>query len=521
MHLDSSDTNSKSGLCWKNKIPLSGYLQQINHNMKKLLIAIIILGITFTYKVEKTFASFQQSVNSYSFTGTEKFNSDMRFGQLPADNFDNMLMNVQVNETGSSRYFDVFLAVCNNSDYSNCTNYNSYFPTSSYGDKDFWNFPTGTQYFDFNSIGFWYTTSTTTPVTPTWNGNQYVRLLAYGAGGSNNWFYGISSLSAPPTDTNNTPAFPYIQLSTVSAPLEFNYTRIIDTIPLNDAVIATSSPTTIGATIYILNSDYVDGMYLQMGFDNNTLSNGIGGSALDAWNTAFEDIEIPITSSGYSTISTTTTFTNTGLTYGSYKVIVPNSTPIVGFLFSDQTLALKTNQFTVVQKTALDLAMGSTTTALISALTTGTTTLNYLQACDFNLHFSLAECLMGLVIPSNQVMQSNFVQIRDGFLSSFPLGYVTRFVTILSGTATSSLPTISYTGSSTNPVLGAIGNIHFDPFGSLNDSANILHSAVSDTSGENVWEIMEIAVKIVIYLALTFMIIHDLTGLSKAHKRKH
>lgn len=289
-------------------------------------------------------------------------------------------------------------------------------------------------------------------------------------------------------------------------------TRFISVVPVNGTTTATT--TVFGASVYINESDYVEDMYLHVNFVNNTLQNGIGGSALDAWDSAFGGFDFPIVSAGLSVFSTTTVFTNIGDTYGYYSVHRPNSTWLIGSLLPPVDVIATSTKFTVVSKTGLDIAMSSTSDALISALLTGTTTIPVLS-CNLS-GFDLQNCLISLIIPNSQLLQSDYERLRH----LAPWGYVLRFYDILVGTASSTLPVISYNFASSSP-LSAIGTISFDPFGTVIETGNILNSAVSDQSvSKNVWDIMEYPIRIVIYLMLFFMILHDLTKINKHHKIK-
>jgi len=135
--------------------------------------------------------------------------------------------------------------------------------------------------------------------------------------------------------------------------------------------------------------------------------------------------------------------------------------------------------------------------------------------------FNMGDCVSFLLWPSPTQVDQNILDLKEHFLNIWPLGYVTRFVDILSSEDTTALPSISYTTASSS-MFGVI-DIEFDPFGSLDDvDSPMLYT--SDTSGDaqTIWEIMEYPIFVVVYLMLIFMIIHDVTGISKhaSHKKR-
>lgn len=285
--------------------------------------------------------------------------------------------------------------------------------------------------------------------------------------------------------------------------------RIIVTEPYNEEIVSTT--TQIGATIFISDLDYVDGMYFSYNLINNTLQNGIGGSALDAWNSAFNDFSFDLVP-GLNVISTTTTFELNGQVNASWRVYVPNTTFLIGSFLPDNIFLSTTTEFTVTRKTGLDIAMSSSTSVLISSLITGTTTQSIIR-CN-PVDFDITTCLVSLFIPPQSVLEHDFNQLRDGFLSRWPLGYVTRFITIFSNTASSSLPVLRATvppgipGTGSSLVLDLNGVL--DPF--LNSTIGSF-SNVSASSTQTLYEFTSYYWEIIVYLALGLYILRRILGL--------
>jgi len=301
------------------------------------------------------------------------------------------------------------------------------------------------------------------------------------------------------------------------APPDNTLTRWISVTP--EVATTTATTTTIGAVIYINENDYEEDMYLSMSFTNQTLSL-TGGSALDAFNSASGqglEIHLPLTS-GYNNVSTTTTFLYAGRTDGKYSVESDSfisSLPLFGDFFNPNTLIASTTYFYVGFKSGLDNAVDLGASSVSQYLLTGTTTgANTILNCSNLLSGGITPCVISLFVPNAVTFGDDLLRLRNGFLSVWPLGYVTRFVEIFVTTSTSSLPVISYSTASTS-MFGAI-DINFDPFGSLNDPDNpINYVSDNEEDPQTIWEIMEYPITIVVYLMLLFMIIHDLTGVKK------
>lgn len=305
------------------------------------------------------------------------------------------------------------------------------------------------------------------------------------------------------------------------SPVVNTNTRFISVTP--EYATTTATTTTIGAHVYINEEDYDDDMYLSMSFTNQTLSM-TGGSALDAWNSATGqglEIRIPLVA-GDNDVSTTTTFLMGGQTHGAYSVRNPNfinQFSWVSTFWQPSVLISTTTDFVVGYKTGLDIAVEQGGASVAQYLLTGTTTgANTILNCSNLLSGGLTPCLTSIFVPNAQVLSADMQRFRDGFLSVWPLGYVTRFVEITLTTATSSLPTISYTTASSS-MFGVI-DIDLDPFGSLASADSPMNYTSDSLEGKTIWEIMEQPITIVVYLMLLFMILHDLTGVAKHNSHR-
>jgi hypothetical protein len=122
----------------------------------------------------------------------------------------------------------------------------------------------------------------------------------------------------------------------------------------------------------------------------------------------------------------------------------------------------------------------------------------------------MGDCLTLTFWPGDQALSDDFTIIKE----TPPWGYVFRVIDILNATtSTTTLPTIDYTFASSSPLSADIGDIHFDPFGLIQQSGTLINEMHSDQAGSpNVWSILMPIVQIFVYLVLLTMIIHDLTG---------
>lgn len=297
-------------------------------------------------------------------------------------------------------------------------------------------------------------------------------------------------------------------------------TRFISPLlPTASSTVATSTPVSIGSHVYVKPDDYVAGKtYLRMSFTNYTASL-VTGSALQAWDTAFNNIEIPITASSTDLdISTTTDKFNIylGKTEGNYQIVVKDC-PWYGFgLFcTTDSLVASSTYFYIGQKTGFDIDQEAGNLGIFG-LAPGSdpfvsTTTNAVLDCDIAVSFELDKCLWSFVIPNPYLTK----QVLGNYKSLPILGWPIRFVEIfITTTATTSLPVINYTFAAHNSFVGGV-NIHFNPWQYMFTSGSLVKDAwVADDGSGNIWDIMGPFVKLVVYMTLMFYIIRRLTGLN-------
>jgi hypothetical protein len=312
---------------------------------------------------------------------------------------------------------------------------------------------------------------------------------------------------------------------TPQAPITDTRTRFIEDTPNAGATVSSSSPVTVGAHIYINADDYESGMYLNLAFTSRAVQQ-LGGSVLDAWNSATGNagIQIPITTSGDMTLSTTTHFVYDGSATGVYSIRKPtffSKLWFIGVYFSPDTLISTSTTFIVGQKTSLDYFNEATTTNnLISTFLVGTST--PVISCDNVFSGGLGTCLLSLIIPTSDSLSIAFTDLKNNVLNRVPLGYITRTVTIFTDQSAVSLPALTYKfGSSSPQVLQdytASDPVTFNPFSSTyySSTSPLMTIRSDDGQNKNVWDIIDPFFVWLTIVGVFLAILEDLMGFTMA-----
>ncbi len=292
-------------------------------------------------------------------------------------------------------------------------------------------------------------------------------------------------------------------------------TCFFNMIPANGSTVALAPTTTISFGIIVKPEDFSLGSKVhvrvwssyiqQLACVYCAISDNHGG--LDVLN-----FDVPLLTDGVTNYSTTTTLTS----LGRYKYDLVYSKE--RFLFFGKTFGTKTikeshTTFIYSERNSLDIAHDFQQER-IKALTSGvgTTTISFTNACSpFSSDFNMGDCLLTTIVPSGQEMDDN-ITILKGIA---PWGWAFRFYDIASGngttTATSSMPTISYTTASTS-IFGVI-DIELDPFSPLLQPDNIVNAVSDRDDPKTIWQILEPVVYLIVYLMLGLKILQDITGI--------
>lgn len=293
------------------------------------------------------------------------------------------------------------------------------------------------------------------------------------------------------------------------------HTRIIVTDPYNNETIATSTGASLGAQGYINEDDYRSGTFLEIKFATFSSYQ----SSVASPDSLFTTIDIPINAAGSFNVSTTTSI----LSIGQYKMTTAIKTPsitnnILNFFGFGQfaTFGLLTSTstvFTAAHLSGYDAYVASTTGLIDDYLASSTISLS---ACTSWTQFSLGDCLNLMFVPQTQPISNALLSFKDNFLSYFPWGYLTRFVVILSGSATTSLPTIS----TTIPV-SPTEDMHIldlDLQDMVDGGGESLNSIRDPYSNSNIQDIAQPIWRLILGLAIVMLIIKDISRMS--HSRE-
>lgn len=290
-------------------------------------------------------------------------------------------------------------------------------------------------------------------------------------------------------------------------------TKIIWFSPLNGSTVATGTvPINIQGYINEADDDTSITVSLRSAYDINygiTPSSGLlpGVSApVYPVNTTISLTNIP---SGEFDITATTTINvpgvvnaqvvlGNGYNQGSFGLI-PGIVNIGG-----TTLISTTSSFIVGTTSRADIIAGYITNQL-NQNANATSTVD----CSFAFNTSFIECML---IPPLPLLNATFRGFYDDVLTRFPIGLATRLYSVVTNTATSSIPVVTWISPN---ALGFLGNLQWDIDieGMLRSSSNPFFWTDIDWGGENgidgetIWQKMEPIYSPIVYGAYVILII--------------
>lgn len=286
-----------------------------------------------------------------------------------------------------------------------------------------------------------------------------------------------------------------------------NVTRIISVDPYDGEVVSTSTPTMFGFTGYVASEDFDDDMYVQLNYKNNASVAGSMAVSLfaidDSLNPGLEQGEYvyELPSSGFFSFSTTTTLDLIGKYTMTVDIVDPG---FLGLSFFGDTLVSTTTSFTVATSTAFDYLQEDNVSAA-SALSEANA-----PNCDTVSLLNVKDYVYCLFVPTETDYALIFNSFYNGLLSKWPIGYVTRFVAVVTTETTLQPPPISYTfGSSSPAVLQGLSYEMqlFDHFDEIN--------SIRTDDGENlsIWQVIDKYFTPLVAVAVLFVIFFDLLSL--------
>ncbi len=301
--------------------------------------------------------------------------------------------------------------------------------------------------------------------------------------------------------------------------------RIISVSPSDDGV--ASSPVTFNIHWFIAQVDIDKGSsgFLGVGSANYQIN-----IQLCPLNTIPSSQCSPVIDKEFNPYDTSTT---TSLSFGStlpfrnntdYQMVTQLTGSNYGNFLGPFISLATTTYFTVGSTTHagnLRQFVASTTDAFrFSTSTNAYTIVN--QSCNpISSGFDVALCIYSIVAPPQEILRTDIEDIKNQFATLAPWGYITRFVTIFTDTATTTLPSIDYSFATTSPLAGY--DIHLDPFATLASSTSIINAVSDQSQPKTIWAIINPVANIIVYLMLILMIVKDLTGIQRhaeAEKRR-
>lgn len=305
-----------------------------------------------------------------------------------------------------------------------------------------------------------------------------------------------------------------------------NTTHIIVTIPPNNSTIATSTNAAVGANININTAEWVAALannngnwFLQVSVQRNTpITRQLDGpfdflfKSILGTNRPVQKYTIPIPTSGFLSLSTTTDVSLPGSYYLTVQIIKPAPFgTILSFLgFGSATILDATSTTFVSSVTTSWDRLGASTSEAMNNFVASTTD-DLMDKCFSWSGIQIADCLNLIFLPQSGDLGRVMNDLNTGLFTYAPWGYVTRIVNIFSGNATSSFPLIS-TGipDPSNP--HHLLAFHFDPNEAILGAAGLMDSIRDPVTDENPRDALETIVKTIIALAVVSIIFYDLSG---------
>ncbi len=193
-------------------------------------------------------------------------------------------------------------------------------------------------------------------------------------------------------------------------------------------------------------------------------------------------------------------------------------TNIFGIKFGTDILVSTTTKFTVGSTTLTQELINSNAASwLIGA----TTTQAFATSCNIiSTSFSVNDCLIYLLLPNQNDLQSLIGFAQTNILARAPWGYATRLVTILtdnaSSTASADLPTFTINFPASSPLYS--DPMTFNMQEMLDTGSSTLNGVTDPISGKTVKQIMEPYIELFIAISALIIMFHDIMGMGKYNK---
>lgn len=294
-------------------------------------------------------------------------------------------------------------------------------------------------------------------------------------------------------------------------------TRIISVTPADGATVATGT-VAFEVTGYVNEDDVGSFLRVQLDYKKSGLAS-LSAPSDNLWCTTgvvpnesvCDFIEFPLETAGDFDVSTTTYMFDPGHFYMYTSV---HTSDFFSWLWpsSSKSLVSTTTDFIVGYLTGGDVIAGAISDSWDEL--NATTTVSLATCNPLGGEFSVFNCMYALFVPDGYEMNRLFTAFYDGALTRVPLGYITRFVIILSGTTQVEPPALSYSfGSSSPAVLQSL--TASDPLTfQIYDHFDVLSGVQADDgSGKDLWDIVMPWWNVVVTLALFIAIFYELSGI--------
>lgn len=289
--------------------------------------------------------------------------------------------------------------------------------------------------------------------------------------------------------------------------------------PSGRETVASSTSNTFYADLYLAEKDYQSGEYIELKYvRQQDLQAAVANQDL-LWTTLTLNDTITY---GYNFLSTTTdSLGMDGVYYlkatlkkptnwwqTTLNWINPFTTTEYGIITSTTTT------FVYGGKTAFDELIEDTQEVFNFDLASSTATENIKEACKLDTNWNIKDCIKSLFVPNWPEIYPKMTDLKNGILNSFPIGYFSEFVTIMSTSTAGTLTVIDATLPS--PLgLGSGHHIHLDLTGVLDPILNATTTIFNNESANDTRSLYEITVyywKILVYVGAMLYVLTRIVG---------
>ena len=304
---------------------------------------------------------------------------------------------------------------------------------------------------------------------------------------------------------------PYYVFSGTGGTLPNTNTRIVDFAPPEGTTTPANIPVTFSMHAYINPADIgnIIGVKLELhNIDQNILLGQL---------TSFFDPNDIYLFQGQATTSGDFYFsTSTLLAAGNYRINATLTRSYVNGFFQNPFSSINqdiSHQFIVGTSTFIGHISQASFSEVqsIFASSTATSTAALAGTCN-PLSFSATSCLAFLFVPDAGQLSDTIHSAKDAIFARAPWGYFTRFYTILTTSATSSLPTFSthvFQGTGINGSDGLTWSV--DPGEMLAGGATLIDGMSDPTTGATLRTALEPLIQLTVALVVVRQIFADLT----------